>query len=365
MPQGLGIKTVKELYEETHALNHTAMRLKGDKTVNAALDNAIARESQLVRKRSSVVRAEKTHTMALNVLYPDGEAPSFPNDTQHKENSKVLGAVKCKVKLLISASTLQANTSHLDSLFKQGEFLKLAQKEEKDPIWKGFIWSMKSGTAKFLLNSTIHTLPTMNNLRLLNKSVLDQSLLCKNRDSTLHILNGCKLMLDQGRYTYRHDSILYFIVSKIDKTKFTVYSDINGYQTTNGGTVPVTMAVTELKPDIVIVNDKEKTVEIFELTVPFESNIKARNIYKSNKYAHFSRDITSHKTTVTAFEVGARGYLTVENGKRLKKLCSFCEKGTKSKEFLESISKIAITCSYLIYTARKQPTWTSPTYMTN
>ena len=90
-------------------------------------------------------------------------------------------------------------------------------------------------------------------------------------------------MLDQGRYTYRHDSILNFIVSKIDKTKFTVYSDINGYQTTNGGTVPVTMAVTELKPDIVIVNDKEKTVEILELTVPFESNIKARNTYKSNK----------------------------------------------------------------------------------
>ena len=220
-------------------------------------------------------------------------------------------------------------------------------------------------SAKFLLNSTIHTLPIMNNLRLWNKSVSDQCLLCKNRDSTLHTLSGCKLMLDQGRYTYRHDSIPNLILSKIDKTKITVFSDINGYQTTNGGTVPVTIAVTELKPDIVIINDKEKTVEIFELTVPFESNIKARNIFKSNKYAHFSRDITSHKTTVTAFEVGARGYLTVENKKRLKKICSFCEKGTKSKEFLESISKIAITCSYLIYTARKQPTWTSPTYMTN
>ena len=119
-------------------------------------------------------------------------------------------------------------------------------------------------------------------------------------------------MLDQGRYKYKHDSILNFIVSKIDKTKFTVYSDINGHQTTNGGTVSVTMAVTELKPNIVI--------EIFELTVPFESNIKARNIFKSNKYAHVSRDVTSQKTTVTAFEVGARGYLTLENEKRLKKL---------------------------------------------
>ena len=65
-------------------------------------------------------------------------------------------------------------------------------------------------------------------------------------------------MLEQGRYTYRHDNILNCIVSKIDITKITVASDINGYQTTNGDTVPVTMALTELKPDILIVNDKEK-----------------------------------------------------------------------------------------------------------
>ena len=65
-------------------------------------------------------------------------------------------------------------------------------------------------------------------------------------------------MLDQGRYTYRHDSILNFIVSKIDQNQFTVYSDINGYQATNGGTIPVAIAVTQLKPDLVIVNEKEK-----------------------------------------------------------------------------------------------------------
>ena len=171
--------------------------------------------------------------------------------------------------------------------------------------------------------------------------------------------------IDQGRYTYRHDSILNFIVSRIDRSKYTEYSDTSGYQASNGGTIPVKMRVPELKPDLVIVNNIEKTVDVFELTVPFEGNIKARNTYKTNKYAHFVKDITSHKATVTAFEVGARGYLTVENEKRLRKICSFCEKGTKPKDFLESISKLAITCSYLIYTARKQPSWVSPGFMTN
>ena len=76
--------------------------------------------------------------------------------------------------------------------------------------------------------------------------------------------------------------------------------------TSNGGTIPPNMALTTLKPDIVIVDDKNKTVDIFELTVPFEGNIKKRNLEKSNKYAHFVSDIKTYKATVIAFEVGSR-----------------------------------------------------------
>ena len=124
------------------------------------------------------------------------------------------------------------------------------------------------------------------------------------------------------------------------------------------------MTVTELKPDIVVGSEKDKSVFILELTVPFESNIKARHTYKSNKYAHFTWDITTYKATVIAFEVGARGYLTSDNERSLRKICSMYEKGTKPKDFLESISKLSITGSYLIYTARKQPSWSSPGFMT-
>ena len=85
--------------------------------------------------------------------------------------------------------------------------------------------------------------------------------------------------IDQGCYTYRHDSILNFIVSRIDGSKYTEYSDTSGYQASNGGTIPVKMRVPELKPDLVIVNSIEKTVAIFELTVPFEGNIKATKTY--------------------------------------------------------------------------------------
>ena len=57
----------------------------------------------------------------------------------------------------------------------------------------------------------------------------------------------------------------------MDKDKFTVYSDIPGFITTNGGSIPATMCVTLEKPGVVIVDDTKKEVHIFELTVNWET----------------------------------------------------------------------------------------------
>ena len=84
---------------------------------------------------------------------------------------------------------------------KQGEFLKMSHEEKTDADWKSYIYNLPKGTMKFILNSTIHTLPTHNNLRLWGKRTSDKCKLCGNMDSTLHVLNGCKTCLVQGRYT--------------------------------------------------------------------------------------------------------------------------------------------------------------------
>ena len=104
-------------------------------------------------------------------------------------------------------------------------------------------------------------------------------------------------------------------------------------------------------------------MHIVELTVPFEGNIRQRNTDKTNKYSHFLTDITTHQVTLTAFEVGVRGFLSPDNMKRLKLIYSYCDKNVKFHIFCKNISALAITGSYYIYTARKQPTWGSPNYI--
>ena len=63
-------------------------------------------------------------------------------------------------------------------------------------IWKSYMFDMKKGTLKFLLNASIDTLPTDANLVNWNKKTSDKCVQCKCRESTLHILNACKVLLD-------------------------------------------------------------------------------------------------------------------------------------------------------------------------
>ena len=128
--------------------------------------------------------------------------------------------------------------------------------------------------------------------------------------------------------------------------------------------MPAALTVTALKPDITVMDVEKNVFEILELSVPFEDCITSRHKHKADKYAHFCTDITTHKTTVTAFEVGVRGFLTSDNLKRLKYIYTFTTKNMSQKKFIENCSALAIMGSFYLFTARKEPTWSNPGYLT-
>ena len=152
-------------------------------------------------------------------------------------------------------------------------------------------------------------------------------------------------------------------MNSVEKSTFKVYSDIPGYQTSNGGSLPPSLTVTPLKPDIVLVDEVNKKVMIYELIVPFEKNIHKRHQYKCEKYAHFETDIKHYDTKVIAFEVGSRGGLTDDNVKRLADMHKHMQKHIKKKQFIENIKCLALLSSYYIYTARKHQSWSNTNYI--
>ena len=166
------------------------------------------------------------------------------------------------------------------------------------------------------------------------------------------------MSLNQGRYTFRHDSILNYIQQCLDTTKYRIYIDIEGHQTQDGGTIPPEFMITTLKPDIVIIDEKSKIFEIFELTVPGELRISAAHNLKLEKYQHFSTDILRLKTTVTPFEIGSNtGYISRENKENIKRIHKYCKREIKLKN---NISAIAVLGSYYIFNNRNIEYWHTP-----
>ena len=251
---------------------------------------------------------------------------------------------------------------HVEALAQQGNFLFLAAMEYEDAIWKSYMFDMKQGTMKFLINAAIDTLPTASNLFKWRKSTSNQCKLCKSIQTTHHILNICKLSLENGKFLWRHNNIVNYVIECLDSSKFMIYSDLPGH-TVGAGSVPPEICITTQKPDIVIIDRKEKLIHIFELTVPFEQNIEQRHREKSDKYAHFATDCTGYNCVVTAFEVGSRGYISSRNHSALYTLHKYTKPGIKLSKFKSNISALALYSSYYIFITRNEEFFTQPPFL--
>ena len=53
------------------------------------------------------------------------------------------------------------------------------------------------------------------------------------------------------------------------------------------------------KPDIVIVDKKFKSVNIYELTIPGETRLDTAHSLKTEAYSHFVRDIKSDRVKLS------------------------------------------------------------------
>ena len=110
-----------------------------------------------------------------------------------------------------------------------------------------------------------------------------------------------------------------------------------------------------------VIDEDKKTFNTFELTVPYDTNIDKRNTDKNNKYAYLLTDVTNYKPNVMAFEISVRGHITKDNKTRLKKIHSYCKQEIKLKTFIENISALAITSSYVLFNGRKDASWSETT----
>ena len=160
-------------------------------------------------------------------------------------------------------------------------------------------------------------LPTPLNLSRWKYQVDSKCPLCKSLyPTTSHILNGCHEALMQGRFTWRHDSVLNVLASSIWKLtppSSKLFADISSWRASDSPpfTLPTNISTTTSRPDLVLIEDK--MVYILELTVPSNNKeaLHAAYLRKSNKssYLEVINDLENRDLSVVykTLEIGSLG----------------------------------------------------------
>ena len=82
-----------------------------------------------------------------------GEMPNFTGAQAARLKHNFHTQVGNSVKSALSVERRQKWEDHVRSLTVQGHNLALAAAEEQDLVWKSFMYDLKQGTLKFLLNA--------------------------------------------------------------------------------------------------------------------------------------------------------------------------------------------------------------------
>ena len=115
--------------------------------------------------------------------------------------------------------------------------------------------------------------------------------------------------------------------------------------------------LTALKPDLVLSDEETGDIEIFDLTscADREHNSNEARVFKQRKYAPLIADIkaTGRKAKFSPFEVCALGNIRADSKKTLRSIL-----GAKTaRKTLQTLSKIAISCSRYIFRQRQEKQW--------
>ena len=195
------------------------------------------------------------------------------------------------------------------------------------------------------------------------------------RPTTAHILSGCPVALLQQRYTYRHDSVLYVLVTRlidifVDLPSVKIYADLQNFRSCESppATLPTSIMVTPYRPDIVIHNTDTSTVALLELTCPLDSDyhLEAARSCKQSKLEYqqilAELDFPNSYETLEVSVLGHYQRFAVENIRFLLRFIHSALPLPKAvvQRMLDLAAKKSISTSQRIFMARSSSEWFSP-----
>ena len=246
---------------------------------------------------------------------------------------------------------------------------------------------------QFTIKAVYDLLPTPQNKNLWFNTDQYSCYLCGGMGTLNHILSGCPVALEQGRYKWRHDKVLRELGDWVDQKKkiinnmpwkkkswikfkkagekgkvapsvteesvlrfsrdWKIQVDLPGAPLS----IPCHIAATMQRPDIILTSEALKQLIIIELTCPTEDRVEISSELKRTKYEDDLAKAAKMKgwnTLIYTVEVGCRGFPARSMVKMLKEIGY---KGRQKKMILRKLGTIAEECSLTIWKSSHFRSW--------
>ena len=384
---GLRVRNLVTLWKQQQNVKINILESSTDPRCQALAANICERQKQWSRKFAPAVSAACARTVV-----------------EANEGTQTRNTIRKKVNKYIKDIDVGEQLRHLQELRVQGRWLEWSKQMFLDLSWTSLIYNWSDAELRFAVQATTNTAPTPTNLRRWGNQEVDPCCCLCHRMATLrHLLCACPIALQQGRYTWRHDSVLCVLQHRLkafwsaESTQRTVQAimaskgqklihfvpagqplppkkprirpplssqaillqaddwdflfDIDGKLK-----FPVEVAVTSQRPDVVIYSRKTKTIIMLELTVPIEDRVHIAHDLKTSKYAELATTCEGNGFRVHLFpiEVGCLGFCPHSILDALEALG--LPKST-ARQIRTECSRVALRCSYVIFLRRNAPDW--------
>ena len=144
-------------------------------------------------------------------------------------------------------------------------------------LWSTVQQNMPKNIFNFMIKYLNNTLPTRKNLYKWSLSDSPSCSFCLHPETLQHVVSSCNTYLADGRYTWRHNSVLLFLARSFSSLKHCLlYADLPCFSS------PSLVTGDSLRPDLVLISP-DNTLYLLELTVGFETNLESNSNRKSTQ----------------------------------------------------------------------------------
>ena len=238
-----------------------------------------------------------------------------------------------------------------DHLFSQGSFFRSMSEHSLttlNSLWSSAQSSLPKNIFNFSIKYIKNTLPTKTNLKRWGLSPSSDCSFCLTQESLLHIVSGCKVYLQQGRYTWRHDSILMLIATTFRSLQHAkLFADIPGFLSTS------VITGDDLRPDLLL-SLSNKSLYILELTVGYKSNLGNNAERKKQKYWELTQQLKNDydKINFVNLSISALGMYDKSTTDFIDMMKTLKIDKRSTNYMIKKITSIAIRTSYYIFCRR-------------